>query len=208
MDEDIMLEVITKLIATINYSFMDITSSLSTLAQWFFESLGIDFSGLEVQVQDAENHIYTLKISSTDSPLLIGPHGRTLEETQSLLIQMAEKATGTHCIIHLEINDYLAEKQKRLFAIVDRKAELARKNGIDQVIYELSGYERKQVHAYISEKYPDIATKSIDGEKGRELHVMLKEGIAPLWDTTPKPSSRKSDTSADLAALDLEGTNI
>lgn len=93
---------------------------------------------------------------------------------------MAEKATGTHCIIHLEINDYLAEKQKRLFAIVDRKAELARKNGIDQVIYELSGYERKQVHAYISEKYPDIATKSIDGEKGRELHVMLKEGIAPL----------------------------
>lgn len=208
MDEDIMLEVITKLIVTTNYSFMDITSSLSTLAQWFFESLGIDFSGLEVQVQDAENHIYTLKISSTDSPLLIGPHGRTLEETQSLLIQMAEKATGTHCIIHLEINDYLAEKQKRLFAIVDRKAELARKNGIDQVIYELSGYERKQVHAYISEKYPDIATKSIDGEKGRELHVMLKEGIAPLWDTTPKPSSRKSDTSADLAALDLEGTNI
>lgn len=208
MDEDIMLEVITKLIATINHSFMDITSSLSTLAQWFFESLGIDFSGLEVQVQDAENHIYTLKISSTDSPLLIGPHGRTLEETQSLLIQMAEKATGIHCIIHLEINDYLAEKQKRLFAIVDRKAELARKNGIDQVIYELSGYERKQVHAYISEKYPDIATKSIDGEKGRELHVMLKEGIAPLWDTTPKPSSRKSDTSADLAALDLEGTNI
>lgn len=88
---------------------------------------------------------------------------------------MAEKATGTHCIIHLEINDYLAEKLKRLLAIVDRKVELARKNGIDQVIYELSGYERKQVHAYISEKYPDIATKSLDGEKGRELHIMLKE---------------------------------
>jgi len=88
-----------------------------------------------------------------------------MEETQSLLIQMAEKITGVRCIIHLEINDYLAEKQKRLFSIVDRKAELARKNGIDQVIYELSGYERKQVHAYISETYPDIVTKSIDGEK-------------------------------------------
>jgi predicted RNA-binding protein Jag len=137
--------------------------------------LGIEFSSLEISTQDADNHIYTVKIASTDSPLLIGPHGRTLEETQSLLIQMAEKITGTHCIIHLEINDYLAEKQKRLMAIVDRKVELARKNGIDQVIYELSGYERKQVHAYISEKYPDIATKSIDGEKGRELHIMLRE---------------------------------
>lgn len=187
---------------------MDILTSLNSLAQWFFESLGIDFTGLEIQVQDAESHIYTIKIFSTDSPLLIGPHGRTLEETQSLLIQMAEKATGTHCIIHLEINDYLAEKQKRLFAIVDRKVELTRKNGIDQVIYELSGYERKQVHAYIGEKYTDIATKSIDGEKGRELHVMLKEGVAPLGGDTGVPSSRKIDTSADLAALDLEGTNI
>ena len=208
MADDIMPEATTTLIAITNFSPMDITSSLTSLAQWFFESLGIEFSGLEVQTQDAEHHIYTGKISSTDSPLLIGPHGRTLEETQSLLIQMAEKATSTHCIIHLEINDYLAEKQKRLLAIVDRKVELARKNGIDQVIYELSGYERKQVHAYISEKYPDIATKSLDGEKGRELHIMLKEWVAPLGETTPKPSSRKSDTSADLAALDLEGTNI
>ncbi len=187
---------------------MDITSSLTSLSQWFFESLGIEFSSLEISTQDAENHIYTVKISSTDSPLLIGPHGRTLEETQSLLIQMAEKMTGTHCIIHLEINDYLAEKQKRLMAIVDRKVELARKNGIDQVIYELSGYERKQVHAYISEKYPDIATKSIDGEKGRELHIMLREWVAPLGETKSATPSRSSDTSADLAALDLEGTNI
>lgn len=187
---------------------MDMTTSLTSLAQWFFESLGIDFSGLEIQTQDATNHIYTIKISSTDSPLLIGPHGRTLEETQSLLIQMAEKATGTHCIIHLEINDYLAEKQKRLMAIVDRKVELAQKNGIDQVIYELSGYERKQVHAYISEKYTDIATKSIDGEKGRELHIMLREWVAPLGEIKTTTPSRSSDTSADLAALDLEGTNI
>jgi predicted RNA-binding protein Jag len=195
---------------TTNFLFMDITPALTSLAQWFFESLGIDFSGLEVHTHDAENHIYTIKISTTDSPLLIGPHGRTLEETQSLLIQMAEKITSTHCIIHLEINDYLAEKQKRLFSIVDRKVELARKNGIDQVIYELSGYERKQVHAYISETYPDIVTKSLDGEKWRELHIMLKEGVAPLWDTQTRTThtSRSSDTTADLAALDLEGTNI
>lgn len=185
-------------------------STLTVLAQWFFESLGVSFSGLEVIEQDAENHIYTIKISSDDSPLLIGPHGRTLEETQSLLIQMAEQTTHSHCIIHLEINDYLAEKQKRLMAIVDRKVDIARKNGIDQVIYNLSGYERKQVHAYISEKYEDIATKSIDGEKGRELHIMLQEGIAPTGEpvvTTISPSS-STDTSADLAALDLEGTNI
>lgn len=184
---------------------MDNIQILTELAQGFFESLGIDFSGLEVQVQDAEKQIYIIKISTTDSPLLIGPHGRTLEETQSLITQMAENKLQTHCLIHLEINDYLAEKQKRLFAIIDRKVELAHKNGIDQVVYDLSGYERKQVHAYISEKYTDIATRSIDGERGRELHITLKEGVAPTGNTAPVKPERevKIDSS-----LDLDGTNI
>ena len=190
---------------------MDAIQELTTLAQGFFQNMGIDFSDLTIEAQDIERNIYIIKISTPDSPLLIGPHGRTLEEAQSLLVQMAENIFGSHCLIHLEINDYLAEKQKRLFSIVDRKVELAHKNGIDQVIYELSSYERKQVHAYIGEKYPDIVTKSLDGERGRELHVMLREGVAPTGNVTPTSTPRTSeshDTGADLAALDLEGTNI
>jgi hypothetical protein len=125
---------------------------------------------------------------------------------------MCENALGSFCLIHLEINDYLAEKQKKLFAVVDRKVDLARKNGIDQVIYELTGYERKQVHAYIGDTYPEIETKSIDGEKGRELHIKLKEGITPTGSDTlsqvvSKPS-KAADITADLAALDLDGANI
>lgn len=191
---------------------MDTVSSLTQLAQWFFENLGINFSDLQVIVQDPEKHIYSIQIQTEDSPLLIWPHGKTLEETQSLLIQMAENLLQTHCLIHLEINDYLAEKQKKLFLIVDRKVELTERNGIDQVIYDLSSYERKQVHAYISEKYPNIATKSIDGERGRELHVMLREWVAPTGNPPAAPYSpstkHTSNTQEDLAALDLEGTNI
>ncbi len=183
---------------------MDISLSLQELAQWFFETLGLDFSDLSIQEQDAENHIYSVKISSTDSPLLIGPHGKTLEEIQTLLAQMTEKKLGIRCLIHVEINDYLAEKQRKLFSIVDRKIELTRKNGIEQVMYDLSGYERKQIHAYISEKYADIATKSQDGERGRELHIMLKEGHVPTGNSV----ERTYDTASDLEALDLDGTNI
>lgn len=189
---------------------MDTLSTLTELAQGFFTNLGIEFSELHVEAQDVEKNIYIIKIVSADSPLLIGPHGRTLEETQNLLMQMAENKLQSHCLIHLEINDYLAEKQKRLFSIIDRKVDLSHRNGIDQVVYDLTSYERKQVHAYISEKYPDIATKSLDGERGRELHIMLKEGVAPTGET-PAPSitsTHKSDTTNDLAALDLDGTNI
>lgn len=185
---------------------------VTDIAQGFFENLGLNFSDLEVIIQNEEQHIYLVKIRSEDSALLIGLHGRTLDEIQSILVQMAEKALGSYCLIHLEINDYLAEKQKKLFAVVDRKVDLARKNGIDQVVYELSSYERKQVHAYIGDTYPDIETKSIDGEKGRELHIRLKEGIAPTGETiipivSTKPS-KASDITADLAALDLDGANI
>ncbi len=188
---------------------MSSLSLISEVANGFFTSFGLDFSQLEVTVQNEEQHIYLVKINSEDSSLLIGLHGRTLEEIQSLLVQMCEKELGSYCLIHLEVNDYLAEKQKKLFAIVDRKVDLARKNGIDQVIYELSSYERKQVHAYIGDTYPDIETKSLDGEKGRELHIRLKEGIVPTGDTSSsQKTSKSSDISADLAALDLDGANI
>jgi spoIIIJ-associated protein len=183
---------------------------ITDIAQGFFENLGLNFSDLEVTVQNEEQHIYLVKIRSEDSSLLIGLHGRTLDEIQSILIQMAEKVLGSYCLIHLEINDYLAEKQKKLFVIIDRKVDLARKNGIDQVVYELSSYERKQVHAYIGDTYLDIETRSIDGEKGRELHVRLKEGIRPTGETLAPPikASKASDITADLAALDLDGANI
>lgn len=131
---------------------------------------------------------------------------------QILLIQMCEKVLDSYCLIHLEINDYLAEKQKKLFAVVDRKVELARKNGIDQVIYELSNYERKQVHAYIGDTHPDVETKSIDGEKGRELHIRLREGVKPTGEIFTKKASSSassaSDITADLAALDLDSVHI
>lgn len=188
---------------------MSSLTTITEIANGFFETLGLDFSHLEITVQSEEQHIYLIKINSEDSALLIGLHGRTLEEIQSVLIQMCEKALGSYCLIHLEVNDYLAEKQKKLFAIVDRKADLARKNGIDQVIYELSSYERKQVHAYIGDTYPDIETKSIDGEKGRELHIKLKDGVVPTGDTvSPQKTSKSSDISADLAALDLDSAHI
>jgi spoIIIJ-associated protein len=170
---------ISPILRIINFIFMSQLPIISDIAKGFFENLGLDFSDLEVTTQDEEQHIYLVKIHSDDSALLIGLHGRTMEEIQSILVQMCEQALGSYCLIHLEINDYLAEKQKKLFAIVDRKVDLARRNGIDQLIYELSGYERKQVHAYIGDTYPDVETKSIDGEKGRELHIRLREGITP-----------------------------
>jgi hypothetical protein len=92
--------------------------------------------------------------------------------------------------------------------MVDRKVELAHKNGIEQVIYDLSGYERKQVHAYINEKYPDIMTKSFDGEKGRELHLKLADGVKPTGEYVSYHTPKASDITEDLSKIDLDGTNI
>lgn len=188
---------------------MDKISTISGIATEFFTHLGLDFSELEVIIQDEERDIYNIHIKSTDSSLMIGLHGKTLEEIQILIVQICEKVLGTHCVIHIEVNDYLAEKQKKLFAIVDRKVELAIHNGIDQVIYDLSWYERKQVHDYINRIYPDIETESRDGERGRELHVRLKAGVSPTASEVWLPKNLWSrNITEDLAALDLEGSNI
>lgn len=47
---------------------------ITEIAQEFFDTLGLDFSELEVTVQSEEQHIYLVKIKSEDSALLIGLH--------------------------------------------------------------------------------------------------------------------------------------
>lgn len=187
---------------------MDTITTISTVAKDFFTHLGIDFSNLEVLTQEEEKNIYNIHITSPDSSILIGPHGKTLLEMQGILAQILENVLQKHCLIHLEVNDYLAEKQRRLFWTVDRKVELARKHSIDQVMYELSAYERKQVHAYINECHPEIETKSIDGEKGRELHITLKKGVHWINKSMDQEKASRHHTETDLAAIDLDGINI
>ena len=150
------------------------------------------FDTIEVTVQDEGRSIYQLKIQTEDSAILIGPHGKTRSDLQNLLVQMVENAVEGRCFVHLEINDYLESKEKKLISIIDRKIEETKKTGYRASFGDLSGFERKQVHDYVGKlKDKKLSTHSEDTEdKKRILYIEYEKEV-------------EIDDSLDLDGIDI-----
>lgn len=133
-------------------------SSLFELVQEFFMRLGVTYTELTVVTEGTDIQI---RIQTTDSPLLIGTHGRGLESIQHLLGRMIEKTSNTHPHVHLEVNDYIKEKEARLYGILEHNIKNIMRGWKDIHLTGLSSYERKKAHNYIALKnIPGLSTHS------------------------------------------------
>ncbi len=147
--------------------------SFQTLSQDFFEKLWADFSDLQV-TEEAQN-IYRISLKSDDSHLLIGPHGKNLETLTHLLKLLIAKKSEGHVNIHLEINDYLEQKDKKLLLFIQSKIDYVKSSGKEIVLPFFTAYERKKVHSYVSEKWGNVFTQSKWEWKERKIHLCKKD---------------------------------
>ncbi len=146
--------------------------TLRALVQDFFTKMTISYEMVSFECQDEGAHIYEAKIQTPDSKILIGVHGQTLDHIKHLLSRMGEKITGNHCTIHVEINDYLKNKDERLFRYIDAKIAEAQGTKKSIVLNQLTSYERKKAHDYISSKNLSGISAQSEGEGGeRRLHI-------------------------------------
>ena len=147
---------------------------LQNIAETFFKTMGIEFS--EILVQEESKWIFFLKIMSSDSGIMIGQHWKTLSDIKMILKLLFSKKIQENIILHLEINDYLESKDKRLIEMVQVKLEYIKKVGGEIKLPELSSYERKKVHSYVSELWDEkIYTRSEWEGKERRMFIGKKQ---------------------------------
>jgi predicted RNA-binding protein Jag len=79
-------------------------------------------------------------------------HGKNIETIQHLLSRILEKQVGNFVHIHLEVNDYMKQKDERLYQFLDSKIALVRSTGKSIQMPSLTSYDRKKAHGYIAEK--------------------------------------------------------
>lgn len=150
------------------------TENIQKLVSEFFEKLQLQIS--EIKVEKEAEDIYFVKVQSSDSGIIIWPKGRNLEDLKSLLKSMINHLVGRNTILHIEINDYLQAKEEKLLLYVKSKIDLVEKTGKDFRLPFLSSYDRKKVHAYVSELWnPKIYTKSLWEGPERRLHICKKD---------------------------------
>jgi spoIIIJ-associated protein len=146
---------------------------IQKLTLTFFEKLWTDFSDLDI-IEEAE-HIYRISLKSDDSHLLIGPHGKNLEILTHLLKLLIAKKSQEHINIHVEVNDYLKQKDAKLLSFIQAKIDIVKSSGKEIILPFFTAYERKKVHSFVTENWGNVFTESQWEGKDRRIHLCRKD---------------------------------
>ena len=146
---------------------------VENICESFFTKLWINFSNLKIDKQSDE--IFKISLKSEDSHLLIGPHGKNLDTLTHLLKLLISKKSNSYINIHLEVNDYMEQKDQKLINFIASKVSLVKENWKEIILPFFTAYERKKVHSYVSENWGDIITQSVWEWKDRRIHLSKKD---------------------------------
>lgn len=128
----------------------------------------------EVLVQE-DNEIFQITIKTEEAPVVIGRHGETIHALQKIIEVILYKKFNQSIKIFLNVNDYQEKQKERLETIAKEKAEKVIETGQPSFFTRLSSYERRIVHQFISDYYPQLTSYSVDSGSERKIIIQLKE---------------------------------
>ncbi len=123
--------------------------------------------------QDTETGTYKFKIDSPHNPLLIGRGGKTLQGFQTYLRNLLSAYSDEHVKVVLDIGDYKENRNRQLEILATKTAKEVARTKIAATLKDLNSYERRIVHAKLSE-WRDITTTSEGEEPNRTLVIKPK----------------------------------
>lgn len=150
---------------------MDKVQLIQTEAQ---ELLSKIIDTVDIEVSEDHGVFHVLIKAEEDAPTVIGRHGETIKALQKILEVIMYKKTGESVELLVNVNDYREKQKERLEEIADRSAQKALDFKSASYIRGLSAYERKVIHEYITNKYPELSSYSTGEGRDRRLVVDMK----------------------------------
>lgn len=152
----------------------------------FFTLMRIEIEDILIECQDEKKGIYLIQVKTPDSKILIGVHGQTLEMMKHLLTRILEKTLDVSLLIHLEVNDYLQVKDEKFFRYLESRIAYVMRSGEEISLSNLTSYDRKKAHGYISDKKIEgFKSFSVGEWKDRELHLSYTGPKIVSFHSTP-----------------------
>lgn len=120
---------------------------------------------------------------------LIGHHGETLDALQYLIALTCNRIDGEYYRITLDCGNYREKREATLQGLATRIASKVKKVGRSQLLEPMNPYERRIIHAIVSE-IEGVYSKSKGEEPNRRV-VILSDTPAKV--TFNKNTNRKED---------------
>ncbi len=150
------------------YLKTDVLSDAEEFLKEILKGMGIDAT---FEVSSKENTT-TIKMYSSNNPILIGKDGRNLEALSVIVRQFIKnKAPVNGPRVLLDVEDYKDRQVKRLERLAKNLAREVRSTKQDIEMDNMNSYERRIVHNILTD-FKNIKTESVGEEPNR--HVVIK----------------------------------
>ncbi len=139
----------------------------------------LDVEATIVDEEIDENTIsYRIDCKADDAGILIGRNGQTLESLQFVLRQMCRSAGAEQAPFIIDVLDYRSRRKRSIEDQAKRAAVAVLNADSDRfALAPMSSYERRIVHQYLQEEFPDLSSQS-EGE-GADRHIVISYSGLP-----------------------------
>lgn len=151
---------------------MDKSETIKTEVEELLKKM-IDKFEVEV-VEDEAVHQVIIK-TEEEAPTVIGRHGETIRAIQKILEVVLFKKLGEPVSLLVNVNDYREKQKERLESLASEYATKTQDSKEASYIRNLSSYERKIIHEYVTSNYPELTTHSVGEGRDRQLVIDLKK---------------------------------
>ena len=139
------------------------------------ELLNKMISKYEVEVMDDGGIFQVIIKTDEEVSTVIGRHGETIRAIQKILEVILYKKFNERVEILVNVNDFREKQKERRETMAREYADQTRATGTAGYIRSLSSYERKLIHEFVTEKYPDLTTSSVGEGRDRQLVIEVKK---------------------------------
>lgn len=148
---------------------VDVIDAAAEYLKGIISGMGID---VNVEISTKENTT-TLKIYSSNNPIIIGKNGQNLEALTTIIRQYIKNICNNGPRIILDVEDYKEKQNRRLERLAKNLAREVVRTKTDIEMDNMNSYERRIVHNVLSD-FKGIKTESVGEEPNR--HIVIKYG--------------------------------
>ena len=150
---------------------MDKKQAIQTEAETLLKKI---INTFELSVEEEHDMYYVTIKTDEEASTVIGRHGETIRAIQKILEVILYKSLNESVNILINVNDYREKQTNRLQFIASEAAKKVTDRRSASYLRGFSSYERRVMHEYIAESYPELTSYSIGEGSDRRLVVDIK----------------------------------
>ena len=147
--------------------------SIKSILEGIIRSMGLEGS-IEYEETITKGLVFNIFLGN-DSYLLIGHRGAHLHMLETLVQAMvARKFPREFVRFSLDVDDYRQKREWYIKETVKGAVEHIKKTGRGTALVSMPNYERKLVHSYLQDNFPNTVSTSTGVEPYRRVVIRMK----------------------------------